>query len=340
MIDALQRLYDRGGGTLYFPGGRYQLSTPIRIAQGPGVPLAIRGDGPALSTITWTCPDGGFAITSTAEGNFDGKTGAIIVEGLSLLTDHIDGGTGLAIINTNRNTSPAPKKLIRDIVFAGSLPPQGWGCGVRATDCSFITLSGIDYQGHGIAVKFDGQHDPVDIYVQNLRVLGAFTGIDISGNCEGIYVSQSTLLFVERGIHWHTMGPEPFLTVTGSHISASRDCIYATNLLQPIITGNLLYQHGEGNWTGIWLSGDRSTPFDLIQIAQNIIHGFSGGPKNGIVVTNRTGGVIQGNVIHNVDTGIWLQIGTSEVRVVDNYIHEVAAGDFNDEGCGNVIRKV
>jgi len=337
---ALRQLFDQGGGTLYFPGGTYQISTKVKIQQRPGVGLAIRGDGPNLSTITWICRDGGITINSLPEGGFDGKKGATILEGLSLLTAHANGGAGLTIRTTGDCTSPAPKKLIRDILFAGSTPACSWSWGLRVIDCTFTTVSGIDYQGKGIAVAFKGQNDPVDNYVHNLRVFGAEVGIDISGNCEGVYVSQSTLLFVERGIHWHTSGAEPLLSVSGTHISASRDCIHASNLLQPIITGNLLYQCGDDDWTGIKLSANVAMPYDLGQISHNTIQGFSNSSRTGIVVTNCSGGVIQGNVISYVDTGIWLQKGTSKLRAIDNYIQETAPSDIKDDGIGNIIRRV
>ena len=103
---------------------------------------------------------------------------------------------------------------------------------------------------------------------------------------------------------------------------------------------NLLYQCGDDDWTGIKLSANVAMPYDLGQISHNTIQGFSNSSRTGIVVTNCSGGVIQGNVISYVDTGIWLQKGTSKLRAIDNYIQETAPSDIKDDGIGNIIRRV
>jgi hypothetical protein len=338
---ALQKLVSNGGGVLYFPAGRYHLSRQVIVQQVSGFPIAVLGDAPGISVITWNCNNGGFIFRCmSGAGELECNDWPVVFANLTLLTTQPDGGRAIVISTQGRSTSPTTR-LIRDVALAWVAPSAWWSVGIGTYDCAFVTIQGVDYQGAGVAVHFDGRHSPVDNHVHRLRVTGARIGIEVSGNCEGVYVSQSTLLFTERGVYWHTDGCEPLFSLTGSHISATRECIHASNLLQPLITGNLLYQHGPGHWVGIWLTGMEPTPYDLIQVAHNTIHGFSspGLPRNGIVVTRRSGGLIQGNVIHNVDTGIWLQEGTSDLRALDNYIQHFSVCDIRDDGKNNVIRR-
>ncbi len=349
---ALQDLH-RQGGSLYFPHGEYLLSERLLITETPGCPVAIRGDGAGLSRLIWDCSDGGIAVSFLPEGGYDGHKGAILVSGLTLLTTQPDTGTALTLDSRGDTTSPAPTKRIRDLVMAGVAPTAGWACGIRARDCTFTTITSVAFQGvgqhadlslprRGVAIRFEGVHEPTDNAIEDLRVFGAHTGVEFAGNGEGLHVSRSTILFVERGIHWTTTAGEPLLSVTASHISAARDCILASNLLQPFITGNLLYQFGQRDWTGIWLKGDEGSNTNLLQISGNTIHGFSKGtsPKNGIVLSGMSGGIVCGNQIHNVDTGIWLQEGTSGLAVLDNRVQDSSVADILDEGAGNTIRKI
>jgi hypothetical protein len=339
--DALERAVRSGGGTIYFPAGTYRLAKPLQTRLPPGVGLAIRGDGPELSRLVWEGEQGGIDVRFTPQG------GAILVEGLSLLRSGRVADSAVRLVSEG-GTSPAPKKLVRDLVIGGA-NQGGWACGVDAVECTFLTIDGIDFRGGGerqgaTAIRFSGEHDPVDNYVSHLRVTSAQTGIEVTGTCEGVYVSQSTMIGVERGVHWHTPHGEPLLAMSGCHVAASRDCVYGHNLIQPIITGNLLYQSpdgGDGEWAGIRLSAEQPSIYDLLQVCDNTIHGFPKppGPRIGIAIQNRLGGLIRGNVIQGADTGIALDEGSSELKVLDNLVRTPRDTDVRDRGKGNIVRR-
>jgi hypothetical protein len=331
-----------GGGTVYLPAGSYRLDKRLVVDLPAGTGIAFRGDGPGLSKLTWAGKSAGIEIRFRAEGGLAGNAGAVIVDGLSLLATAPDAGSAVRLVSDG-GTSPSPKKLVRDLVLAG------WDVGVDCNDCTFTTIDAVDFQGPrplaGVAVRFDGTHDPVDNYVTRLRVFGAKHGVEVLGNSEGVYVSQSTVIGVERGVHWHTPRGEPLLSLTGTHIASSRDCVYGRNLIQPLITGNLLYQSGalpDGEWAGIRLDADEPSIYDLIQVSQNTIHAFpklsQGGA--GVVISNRTGGIVQSNIVQGARVGIRLDRGTSEVNVLDNLVRQFTEADVRDGGERNVIRRV
>lgn len=338
---AVDECLKSGGGTVYFPAGSYRLDKRIEITLPAGTGLALRGDGPGISKITWTGKSAGIEVRFRPEGGLDGNKGGILVEGLTLLAEQPGSGSAIRLA-CEGGTSPSPKKLVRDVILAG------WDVGIDCHECSFTTIDGVDYQGPrplaGVAVRFDGSHDPVDNYVTRLRVFGAKHGIEILGNSEGVYVTQSTMLAVERGVHWHTPRGEPLLSLTACHIAASRDCVFGHNLIQPLISGNLLYQADgrDGEWAGICLEADEPSIYDLIQVSQNTIHGFPKMSKAqaGIVITNRTGGIVQGNIIQGVNVGIRLDEGTTQMKVLDNVVRTFTDADVVDQGMKNVIRGV
>jgi hypothetical protein len=339
--DALELAIRSGGGTLYFPTGIYRLAKPLGIRLPPGVGIAIRGDGPEMSRLVGDGERGGIDVRFTPQG------GAILVEGLSLLRAGHFADSAVRLVSEG-GTSPAPKKLVRDVVIGGG-NNGGWACGVDAVECTFLTIDGVDFRGGGerqgtVAIRFSGDHDPVDNYVSRLRVTSARTGIEVTGTCEGVYVNQSTMIGVERGVHWHTPHGEPLLALSGCHVAASRDCVFGHNLIQPIITGNLFYQSadgGEGEWAGIRLSADQPSIYDLLQVCDNTIHGFPKppGPRIGIAIQNRLGGLIRGNIIQGADTGILLDEGSAEFKVLDNLVRNPRDLDVRDHGKGNIVRR-
>jgi hypothetical protein len=339
--DALERAIRSGGGTVYFPTGSYQFAKPLDLRLPAGVGIAIRGDGPEMSRLVWEGEQGGIDVRFTPQG------GAIIVEGLSLLRSGRFADSAVRLVSEG-GSSPAPKKLIRDLVIGGA-KGGGWACGIDAVECTFLTIDDIDFRGGGsnqasVAIRFSGERDPVDNYVSRLRGTSAQTGVEVVGTCDGVYVNQSTIIGVERGVHWHTTHGEPLLALAGCHVAASRDCVLGHNLIQPVITGNLFYQSsdgGEGEWAGIRLSADQPSIYDLIQVCDNTIHGFPKppGPRIGIAIQNRLGGLIRGNIIQGADTGILLDQGSSELKVLDNLVRNAKAADVDNRGNGNVIRR-
>ena len=89
------------------------------------------------------------------------------------------------------------------------------------------------------------------------------------------------------------------------------------------------------------LTGDAPTRTDLLQVSGNTIHGFakSGASRHGIVVEKRAGGIVQANLIHHVNAGIWLREGSRNLKVLDNHVQDCDGADVRDEGRDNVIRR-
>ena len=173
-----------------------------------------------------------------------------------------------------------------------------------------------------------GNNNPIDNYINQLRVTRAKTGIMVQGNTEGVYINQATMIGVRNGIDWNTNGFEPLLSVANSHINAYVNCIVAKNILQAIINGNLLYQckHPKvKEWSAIKVDGKKGTPVDLSIISNNIIHGFDKGNTRltGINILQRYNSIISNNIIFRTNVGVFLGTRTRDISVDNNRFVEV-----------------
>ena len=81
------------------------------------------------------------------------------------------------------------------------------------------------------------------------------------------------------------------------------------NLCSLVIVGNLLCQpQGDVPWCGIQIRSKQATGYDPLQISNNRLHGNPGhtAENTGIEVNAASAGVLDGNLISEVDTGVRL----------------------------------
>ncbi|MFZ0258262.1 MAG: glycosyl hydrolase family 28-related protein [Gammaproteobacteria bacterium] len=111
-IDMLRR---NGGGTLYFPRGRYLTTQRHRISR---VPCRIMGDGPGLSAVEWDTEDGGFHFVG---GGFSGNNvNSLYVSNLALVTHKKLGGVALEMEWDVGNLSAVQHFAIENTQIKGS----------------------------------------------------------------------------------------------------------------------------------------------------------------------------------------------------------------------------
>lgn len=135
----------------------------------------------------------------------------------------------------------------------------------------------------GTAISIESNAGACDFFIRSCHITHANVGINVLSNgsngAEGVYVNQCAMIFVNTGVKWvaPSTGKEPGLFFTDSHINALQYNIYAENLIQAQISGNLLYQNADfgTDWTGIFINNTfNAADNDLIHINNNIIHGF------------------------------------------------------------------
>ncbi|MEI7533514.1 MAG: glycosyl hydrolase family 28-related protein [Verrucomicrobiae bacterium] len=104
-----------GQGTLYFPGGRYQLSQQIVLSQSGAnwQRLAICGDGSQVSAIEATTTNGVFKITCTNQV-------PIRFNNLGLDASQSNTATGLHIIQQNGTNNGTRSLILQDVSFSAT----------------------------------------------------------------------------------------------------------------------------------------------------------------------------------------------------------------------------
>ena len=328
---------------IYFPAGTYYLDAGFNIEFDETLkyPLAIRGEGPGVTTIRWTSDaatagfsvvlppasvsDGHFfslsGMTLETEDNFTENRVAIRVDG----KNQIQGG-----IVMNRVT---PRCSLSDLVIKGATyrSLQSWSHGiifddVQITDVENVTFLGsmtdgnapVSWQQSTTGLTYKGNGYSTDHFVSNYRAVACKYGIAVFGLIEGLNVTQSTFLICTQGINWNTGPPTPtphatpMLQVSDCHFDVYEYGIYANHVHQPNIHHNLFYVRKLDPDTG----GDsRYTPVSLA------LEPFS------------TGGIVDANIFWDTEVGLRgesVRIAGSFHRVINNSFQQDADATPNE----------
>lgn len=332
------------GGTLHFPGGRYLINGSFNVTVPEKKTFLLDGESKQLSTLVHQGLSDLFTISYNKKGGLAGEKGFIGARELSFQTNQPSTTTAIRLISLNGSGS-APQKQFNNLTMAGTNGTSGWERGIQLEDVAFARIEDLTFQGDpstnlGTAVRIIGTDTPVDTVIRGARVNHAKNGVKVEGSVEGVYVTDSVMIEVTRGVFWDTPGEEPLLRITGCHINSWEHCVRSHNLIQAIICDNLFYQLPDSpfSWVGIQMDGDWNGATSFSQISHNIIHGFGGsGPENGIVLDNLQGTIVSNNIIYNVDTGIWLRSGTTNCKVLDNQVIQHQAYNVYNQGTANRV---
>lgn len=198
---------------------------------------------------------------------------------------------------------------------------------------SFNGLNGAS----SVSLDFVGQCLDADV------TLNTFTEGDIAirsnGTSEGLRITSNTCVAVGKFIEAIPTGTgEPWLNITDNHAECSVGCIDIGRYFQSVIAGNLLYvSNSSGNAYGIRIDATGSPAVNSITISGNIINGAtsSGGTTTGIDIAGANNLVVSGNTYLDLDTGLNLQSGASNIQHV-NPIYASTTAPFTDAGTANV----
>jgi hypothetical protein len=343
---ALQAIESDLGGVLFFGVGEFHIKKGYQLTLPEFSSFAIYGLGPGSSKLICHSLTCAFKIRiRTAITNFSSNP-SVQVSGISLVAR---GRCGTAIHlrpdDSDQRGGVATKRF-DDLEVTGLTGSDGWELGIDAEDVTFVAISNYCYRsqvGRGTGIKLHGRNDPVDHHLTSIRILGGQYGIEVSGNTEGVYITKCTMIACESGVYWHpSFEPEPLLALIGSHINSSGPCIRAERLLQPVIQGNLFYQHDtDKRWAGIQIDSTTGTPYDLLNISGNTFHGHPQATEDtfGIYIVATGGGMISGNIFSAVKTGIYLGRQCSQVSVSGvSFLNSPKGTKVQDLGSNNLIQ--
>lgn len=342
---ALKAIESDLGGILFFGIGEFNIKNNYELTLPESACFAIYGFGPGISKLICHSLSCAFKIRiRTGIASFSGNP-SVQISGISLLAK---GRCGTAIHlcpDDADQRGGVATKLLEDLEVTGQTGSDGWALGIHAEDVTFVTITNYLYRsqkGKGVGIKFSGDSNPCDQHLNSIRILGGKYGIEVEGHTEGVYMSKCTMIACESGIYWHPFEPEPLLCLTGSHINSFGPSIRAVNLLQPVIQGNLFYQHDvDKRWAGIQIESTQGTPYDLLNISGNTFHGHPAASEEtfGIYIVASGGGMLSGNVFSALKTGIFLDQQCRSISVSGvSFLNSPAGSKILDLGKNNLIQ--
>ncbi|MFN8254438.1 MAG: hypothetical protein U0W24_02035 [Bacteroidales bacterium] len=332
--NAVNDCINGGDGVVYFPVGIYAINGPINVNLATSSKsIKIIGEGTGLTKLVFQSgANDGLNITFSNGALMDGYKGSIVVRDFTIsCIGSNQGGTAIKLTGTGA-TSPMPGKEINNIVINGIGGSDCWTYGVRAINATYSNIYDINYGGPatassvathlGTGISIESNAGACDFFIRSCHFTHANIGINVLSNgsngAEGVYVQQCAMVFVNTGVKWiaPSGSKEPCLFLTGTHINALQYNVYAENLMQAQISGNLFYQNSDfvANWIGIYINNTtNAADNDLVHINNNIIHGFKNLPPSSQAISLVRCGTasINNNLIYYCKRAIDFTTGSS-----------------------------
>jgi hypothetical protein len=322
---------------IFIPTGTFILSAAVTFT---GV-ATVRGEGIGRSKLQWSNTNG-FEVTGVS-----GNNNPVDLSNFSMLTSGDAVGTAIIVNNSPQISGAAiqdrtsVRLIVSNIAVLGStvVSLTGWGSGLYCTDVLHATIDGFHFTGNHVlgngglidslyGIYFAGTGSPVEIVVTNSWVFYAQEAVHIE-ECEGLFISQCNFIAVDYGVVFTAAASQPQLNLVDNHINANVVCVSATSLGGGMISNNLLYARDTAmvNVVGVRLASCRFT-----QVANNTFVNTSGFNLDAIVfITGGLGCIAKDNIFQSVSTAIWLQAGTSDVRVGENVYGTIATRRLLDQ---------
>lgn len=240
-------------GRIYFPKGKYQLSTSISFTMpNKSCGITLEGDGQGATYLNWFNDTDGLSFVWSNQQN------SIHIRNMNITTDSTSGTRfGLAITNSNvyGGFQEATQNDITGVTFQGNTgidATKYWGTAVYIQAVSYVSFtntliyggfSGPTPSGRGVVLTDYTGVITANFNFTNCSLIDLDIGILTSNNPQGLIVNNSTFIDSNFGIAT-LLGSNP---IVGIQIANSNFANYISNIyLQTevndlIITGNQFY---------------------------------------------------------------------------------------------------
>ena len=332
-----------GDGKLYFPKGTYKITKDIISKRA----INYQGDGVEISQI--------YSYNSASfvhDSKFVGSNEDANQFSMNDIRIYVAENHKRSVISLNFIDGAAISDVnIRNVEILGAHVSISMNHGLKLYNARIVRLEQCKFVGDQdkiqswndvnskIGLLILGDKNPCEIYVSDCFFMYWKTAVYSGGNVEGLNYRDLAMLGVRNGIvhnsNWtktpgtRNIHAEPWISIFGCHINASRFCIHLTNVIQFNIGNNNIY--------GQNYSHTAEKIFNAITIVNNLPKEFWGAyhlkgnihdnyislipqhltpaSANGIVIqdgaaTEST--IINGNQFQNLVRGIWLQKNTTE----------------------------
>lgn len=334
---------------MYFPPGVYAFSSQFVYSLPTSTAsITIEGAGADVSILKWAA-GGGFQV------NYSGPGNSAHIRNLSIVTGTTATGNGLVLYqNASSIPNPANSALseISGVAIRGSdgyAATNYWNTGIYISGVSNVNIVGSSITGQGagyttvgtgISIIGTSAAQGVQYNIVGSAIQYVGTGLLYGNYVQGVAVAQSNFTGDNYGIVVNTPAQgQDQLTITGSQFNCKTIGIYD----QIGIAGLSIY----GNYiivpytTGSTVAGVQLASVFGASITSNVIQriGSSNTNTNGVIIQGggTIAGVITGNVLANLYTGIWLTTASSNINVQSNAYTGNTNSNVLNQGTGNTV---
>lgn len=356
------------GGEVYIPAGRYLLSQTLSVS---GKSIAFRGEGQGNSKLVWYAGVDGISFASALRPRRTAQD-TLTVTSLSLLRSAGSGGAAITatwpVQGDDPATSPtvevgmwhgnggAVTTTIHDVHIGAEPWPNAnvyWWFGIQLFNATVAKISVFNIQGPAhnggvAAIQIDGTPvlpgypapvpDPnpngksIALYIRDGSINRYVRGVEVKNFSEGLHLNNVNVRESSWGL-W-------YLNRSGGTIISN--CYFQSRVRGILIeqgggltiSHNTIHQFLDSDFMGIEVSNS------FAQLIGNLVDSPAGGgqPRRGIVLigtgTGTASGMLQGNTVHNMHTGVWLAAGSINAMVIGNIIR---GGGIVNSGTGHYI---
>jgi Chaperone of endosialidase len=304
------------GARLVVPAGKYRLNTALTATVASGASsIAIQGDGQGLTTLNWPNAAGGLTVTMSM------PLQSAVFRGFTVTTGQAGGGTGITLTNLTCATACS---LVKTSVFdhvgaQGSDGPAGtnyWNTGFQINSASNVMFRDIfvsadsTFHGNGVNLVGTATHVGAVYNFSGANFSCVNTGIVYGTEIQGVAVtggSNFTCGNVGIDVPASEAGLDQ-LTVTNSQFDVNVAGIRMSTGVAGTMIGENMFILGAGTVANA-IGLDLINPGGTVSIVNN---SFQSGATGAIGIYVAAGaGVIAGNTMQFVPTGIKLDTGTT-----------------------------
>ncbi|WP_020411152.1 glycosyl hydrolase family 28-related protein [Microbulbifer variabilis] len=343
---AFHRAIENSDSIVYVPAGEFNLSARLNFK---GDTLSIKGDGIGVSKLVWASGSNGIYVEPPS-----GKHKAAVIQGLTLFTKSSNSGSAYqyngknSIVNDHIQPRTRPKVIVRDVELSGytGATNSGWNTGLIIDTALGVHIDGYYFSGQvknstntplssrGIWMRGSGHS--VQVTIEEAEIYYTNIAIDVA-NHEGLYISESNLVFVNYGLKFANSAVEPQLNLSNSHLNCKIGCVWLDKVAQVSIKDNLMYGHHTSSQSvfGVQLFGGS----DHYNISNNTFINTSGSFGFNGVVVHSDKGIISGNIfsLKNKGAGVWFKSSASYGKAFNNTCNSCATKGLNQGGGTNSI---
>ena len=337
--------------TLYL-NAKYRCNSNLSVSSND---LVIKGRNAKESTIIFGS-DAGIVITGGNPGDYTGYSFSLEDFKIRTVGSH-PSAVIRASYTANGLGRTQSQVSFRGIDISGASANDHFGKGIHLTnvqnvaftecridggDGDFISSPATFASSQGIII--DGDDNPTEIKMWDVRLYNLNDAITIGGTTEGVYLNNILVISAQRGIVDVT-GGEPLLTINNSHINTYRVGVDAVNRFQSHISNCLIYAFGDETYTGLKLRCGVGPTMSWTLVG-NVFFGFGAtGSKTAIDIDGISAGspggnkntIIESNHFENFGLAVKLGSYASFVTVgpTNSYVNVTTL--FTDAGPGNAI---